>query len=547
VVKVSSDVMSDPNELESLASSLSYLWRLGLCPVVIHGTGLLLDNRLKSIGVEWEYHDDMRVTTELILREARRISQKANDSLVDALERHGVKCRPITGGVFGCQQAADEKLGYVGDIVDVNLQSIQASVRAGSMPILTCMGETATGQILNMSINAAATELSLALKPLKVVFVSCAGGIYQDSVNSDSTRSGECSGEYSGEYRSQRSQLVSVLQFPLEEERSTAGAGVRGNVCAESEGGRESAGRMKKQSGRGRRQSQRDQREMLQQINSLLGGLPVASSVSVTCASNLVRELFTHAGQGTLCRRRTNVIEFGAEDWAAGRVDKGRLGGLLASAFNLSKWTGGEAAAGYLRDFNGGQLHRIYVTESYTAAAILLLHPVHPEAGAETQCGEGATASPMVETPYMCKFAASAHAQGSGVGSVLWELVRAREPSLFWRSRPSNSVNSWYFSQCDGCIRVPYTPIDASTPTVATPTLASASTLSTSAGTKSPALPAEWRVFWYGIDELSIVQRCADVAKSLPMSFKPKGLMQQRMEKSAAKQQRIASAVPPSA
>jgi len=45
----------------------------------------------------------------------------------------------------------------------------------------------------------------------------------------------------------------------------------------------------------------------IKEINQLLSKLPRTASVSITSASNLSRELFTHKGAGTLLRRGTKL------------------------------------------------------------------------------------------------------------------------------------------------------------------------------------------------------------------------------------------------
>jgi N-acetyl-gamma-glutamyl-phosphate reductase/acetylglutamate kinase len=49
------------NELEDLALSLSFLNRLGLYPVVLHGAGPQLNEILEQAGVVPDYEDGIRI------------------------------------------------------------------------------------------------------------------------------------------------------------------------------------------------------------------------------------------------------------------------------------------------------------------------------------------------------------------------------------------------------------------------------------------------------------------------------------------------------
>mgnify|MGYP001066402363 CR=1 FL=1 len=46
------------------------------------------------------------------------------------------------------------------------------------------------------------------------------------------------------------------------------------------------------------------------QIKSLLDDLPQSSSVAITDAANLPKELFTHKGSGTLVKRAEKILTF---------------------------------------------------------------------------------------------------------------------------------------------------------------------------------------------------------------------------------------------
>ena len=66
----------------------------------------------------------------------------------------------------------------VGKITDVNKDPIESAIRAQCIPILPSMAETLEGQILNVNADAAAAEMAKALQPLKIVYLSENGGLF---------------------------------------------------------------------------------------------------------------------------------------------------------------------------------------------------------------------------------------------------------------------------------------------------------------------------------------------------------------------------------
>ncbi|KAF9232189.1 bifunctional acetylglutamate kinase/N-acetyl-gamma-glutamyl-phosphate reductase [Melanogaster broomeanus] len=157
VIKIGGAVLDD---LDELAVILSFLYRVGLYPVVLHGAGPQMNDILESEGVKPEYIDGIRT-----LHVARRVFLEENFKLVGALEKLGTRARLITSGVFNTTALDPAKYGLVGGITRVDKRPLEASIRAGALPILCSLAESNDGQILN--VNA-----------MKIVFLNEKGGSF---------------------------------------------------------------------------------------------------------------------------------------------------------------------------------------------------------------------------------------------------------------------------------------------------------------------------------------------------------------------------------
>lgn len=108
---------------------------------------------------------------------------------------------------------------------------------------------------------------------------------------------------------------------------------------------------------------------------------------------------------------------------------------------------------------------KLYIGGDYAAIAILKRH----------ECGW-----------YLDKLGLSERAQGIGLGASLWNRIKEDHPVLYWRSRAGNPANNWYLSRADGMQRA-----------------------------------EDWIVFWYGINEREIIERCIIDALARKQSFGP--------------------------
>jgi acetylglutamate kinase len=392
VVKVGGAVLRD--DLTELASSLTFLQRVGLTPIVVHGAGPQLDEELVKAGIEKRTINGLRVTPPQALGIVRRVFHQQNLALVDALHAMDTRATSVVSGVFAAEWLDRENCGLVGKVERIELAPIDASLRMGSIPIIASLGETDEGQILNINADFAANELVRVLQPYKIVFLTGTGGLLDDS-----------------------GKVIDSINLSTEYERLMAQPWVSGGM-----------------------------RLKLEQIADLLRDLPLASSVSITRPSELAKELFTHKGSGTLVRRGEKVLRF--ESWEG--VDKDRMRALIDSSFAPRRLT-----ADY---FERIQPYRVYVSENYRTAMILTTEHVDKEQG----------------LPYLDKFAVLEEAQGEGLGRAVWQVMRAENPKLFWRSRHGNRINAFYHEQSDGCVKQP-----------------------------------RFRIFWYGLDDdFEIIARC---------------------------------------
>ncbi|KAG5771337.1 hypothetical protein H9Q69_011337 [Fusarium xylarioides] len=128
-------------------------------------------------SVEPQFEEGIRVTDAKTLGIARKLFLEENLKLINRLDELGVATRSISGA-FIADYLDKEKWQYVGKITKVNKDAIEKSIEAGYIPVLTSMAESEDGHLLNVNADVAAAELARALEPLKVVYLSEKGGLY---------------------------------------------------------------------------------------------------------------------------------------------------------------------------------------------------------------------------------------------------------------------------------------------------------------------------------------------------------------------------------
>ncbi|MBX3128221.1 MAG: hypothetical protein KF718_15970 [Polyangiaceae bacterium] len=142
--------------------------------------------------------------------------------------------------------------------------------------------------------------------------------------------------------------------------------------------------------------------------------------VSVTSPLDLLRELFTVKGAGTLIKRGSAILRHASY----AELDVPRLERLFELSF------GRPLAPGYFERAP----RVVFVEQEYRGAAIVFDTPI---------------------APYLSKFAVEPLARGEGMGRDLWTRLTRELPRVFWRTRTGNPTQQWYVQMCDGFVRTP--------------------------------------------------------------------------------------------
>uniref|UniRef100_UPI0009B36018 N-acetylglutamate synthase, mitochondrial n=1 Tax=Monopterus albus TaxID=43700 RepID=UPI0009B36018 len=146
-------------------------------------------------------------------------------------------------------------------------------------------------------------------------------------------------------------------------------------------------------------------------IARLLNQLPSESSAVITSADTVLTELFSHRGSSTRFKNGDPIHRYSSLD----EIDVERLLALINKSFDAT------LKPDYI-DSLKGRLHYIYLSESYSAAAIITMEPVNNG------------------TAYLDKLVVSSSKQGQGTGHILWECIRQDLDKLFWRSKTTNRI-----------------------------------------------------------------------------------------------------------
>jgi acetylglutamate kinase len=188
VVKFGGNAMVDAELQKAFAEDMAYLRWIGIKPVVVHGGGPQISARLAELGIESEFRDGFRVTTPEIIGVVRDVLRNSiSTELAALIESAGAGSSIMSGedsNLFRAEVIGD--VGLVGEVTQVNPRIVFDALDAGKIPVISTVAPDASGQLLNVNADLAASALAVALGAEKLMVLTDVPGLYSDWPNRDS-------------------------------------------------------------------------------------------------------------------------------------------------------------------------------------------------------------------------------------------------------------------------------------------------------------------------------------------------------------------------
>ena len=187
VVKFGGSAMEDKACVENVLRDIAFMECVGLRPVVVHGGGKAISQRMKEAGLQPLFLKGLRVTDKASIEIVEQVlNNEVNPEIAQTLEGFGCKARGIHGEhilTVKKHTATDDKTGetldwgFVGTITTVDTEPVKAYLQAGITPVITPLGLGPERKLYNINADEAAAAIAEKLEARKLVFLSDVPGI----------------------------------------------------------------------------------------------------------------------------------------------------------------------------------------------------------------------------------------------------------------------------------------------------------------------------------------------------------------------------------
>lgn len=189
VIKYGGNAMINEELKDAVMGDIALLSQIGIKVVLVHGGGPEITEMLGKIGKKSEFVDGLRVTDKETADVVQMVlAGKVNKSLVALLGRLGCKAIGLCGADnhLITAEVKDERLGFVGEITDINPEPILDLLSMGYVPVISTTGCDNDGNVYNINADTAAAKIAGILGAESFISMTDIVGLLRD-VNDPST------------------------------------------------------------------------------------------------------------------------------------------------------------------------------------------------------------------------------------------------------------------------------------------------------------------------------------------------------------------------
>lgn len=195
VIKVGGNAMVNPQIMEDIIKDVVLLRYVGIKPVIVHGGGPEITEKMERMGKKAEFFQGLRITDDETMEIARMVLVgNINTKIVSLIGVFGGKGIGLSGHdgrmILGHKQGAQKvivdgietevDIGWVGECEVINPDILHIVLENGYIPVISPIAVDVKGNALNINADIVAGDIAAALHAKKLILMTDVPGLLKD-------------------------------------------------------------------------------------------------------------------------------------------------------------------------------------------------------------------------------------------------------------------------------------------------------------------------------------------------------------------------------
>ena len=179
VIKCGGSVLVDNELFNIFIKDISVLNKLGFIPIIVHGGGKRISNKLNELGIKSNFIKGLRVTEKETIEVVEQVLIEFNSEIIEALKEQQCDSQTINSRENNIMTVVQEntELGFVGTPSNINKSMIDKIVDEKKVPVIAPLGLDENNQTYNINADTAAGAISKKIEARRLIIMSDVEGV----------------------------------------------------------------------------------------------------------------------------------------------------------------------------------------------------------------------------------------------------------------------------------------------------------------------------------------------------------------------------------
>jgi acetylglutamate kinase len=179
VIKCGGSILVDPDLFKIFIKDVAVLNKLGFNPIIVHGGGKRINNKLAQLDIKSNFINGLRVTDKNTIGIVEDVLIEFNKEIVNALKDQSCETRRITSKEYNIITVKPEsdKLGFVGIPTHIKTDVLKKIIAVNEIPVVAPLGLDENNQTFNINADTAAGSIAIGLKARRLMIISDVEGV----------------------------------------------------------------------------------------------------------------------------------------------------------------------------------------------------------------------------------------------------------------------------------------------------------------------------------------------------------------------------------
>ncbi len=179
VIKCGGSVLINSTLFNNFIKDIAVLKKLLLNPIIVHGGGKRINNKLDSLNIKSKFVKGLRVTDKKIISIVENVLIDFNKEIVNALKNQSCAAKGITSKEYNIISVKPESeyLGFVGIPTEIKINVLKEVIKSNEIPVVAPLGLNKNKETFNINADTAAGAIAKKLKARRLLMISDVEGV----------------------------------------------------------------------------------------------------------------------------------------------------------------------------------------------------------------------------------------------------------------------------------------------------------------------------------------------------------------------------------